>query len=220
VAIVTTRPHKTAEALFEAIDLKINLIVCLSGGIPLNEMIRIKQSLIGSNTRLVGPGLTGIYSPGETMLGNMPKIHVLKGHIGVISRSDPLAYKLLKKLGKEGLGISTFISIGIDPIVGMDFADILPFYENDPNTEKMVIFGRDCGSFERKVADNLNRHSSKPVVALLAGNSAPAIPSSGYAGEVFFERKKDYESNVSLFRDAGIEIAFQIEDIPEKLKQL
>jgi succinyl-CoA synthetase alpha subunit len=146
--VVMVPPKNAADAIYEGIDIAIPLIICITEGLPIQEMMRIKYLMKGKDTILIGPNSPGIYSPGEIMLGIIPDITAVKGNIGIISRSGTLAYEVMYELSKYGIGISTFIGIGADPIIGFEFSDLLPFFGEDPNTEKVILIGEKGGEFE------------------------------------------------------------------------
>jgi succinyl-CoA synthetase alpha subunit len=218
--VVIVPPKNATDAIYEGIDIEIPLIVCITEGLPVQDMMRIKYLMKGKDTILIGPNSPGIYSPGEIMLGIIPDITAVKGNVGIISRSGTLAYEVMYELSKYGIGISTFIGIGADPIVGFGFSDLLPFFEEDPNTEKMILLGEIGGEFEEEAANYISRHFSKSVLALIVGKSAPANRILGHAGAVITNDCGSAQRKIDVLRDAGVGIVDIPEDIPELLKKI
>jgi len=218
--IVIVPPKSAADAIYEGIDIAIPLIVCITEGLPIQDMMRIKYLMKEKDTILIGPNSPGIYSPGETMLGIIPEITAVKGNVGILSRSDTLAYEVMYELSKYGIGISTFIGIGADPIIGFEFSDLLPFFDEDPNTEKMILLGEIGGEFEEAAANYISRHFSKPVLALIVGKSAPANSILGHAGAIITNNCGSAQRKIDVLRDAGVVIADTPEDIPELIKKI
>ncbi len=218
--VVIVPPKNAADAIYEGIDFAIPLIVCITKGLPIQEMMRIKYLLKGKDTILIGPNSLGIYSPGEMMLGIIPDMAAVKGNVGIVSRSGTLAYEVMYELSNYGIGISTFISIGADPIVGFEFSDLLPFFEEDSNTEKIVLLGEIGGEFEEEAANYISRHFSKPVIALVVGKSAPANSILGHAGAVITNDCGSAQRKIDVLRDAGVVVADIPEDIPELIKKI
>jgi succinyl-CoA synthetase alpha subunit len=218
--IVVVPPRNAADAIFESIDLAIPLIVCITKGLPIQEMMRIKYFLKGKDTILIGPNSPGIYSPGEMMLGIIPDMDAVKGNVGIISRSGTLAYEVMHEISNYGIGVSTFIGIGADPIVGFGFSDLLPFFEEDPSTEKMILLGEIGGEFEEEAANYISRHFTKPVLALVVGKSAPANSILGHAGAVITNNCGSAQRKIEVLRDAGVLIADIPEDIPVLLNKI
>ena len=154
------------------------------------------------------------------MLGIIPDMAAMKGNVGLVSRSGMLAYEVMYELRKYGIGISTFIGIGADPIVGFEFSDLLPFFEEDSNTEKMILIGEIGGEFEEEAAHYISRHISKPVIALVVGKSAPANSILGHAGAVITNDCESATRKIDMLRDAGVIVADISDDIPELLKKI
>jgi len=218
--VLIVPPKNAADAIYEGIDIAIPLIVCITEGLPIQDMMRIKYLMKEKDTILIGPNSPGIYSPGETMLGIIPEITAVKGNVGIISRSGTLAYEVMYELSKYGIGISTFIGIGADPIIGFEFSDLLPFFDKDPNTEKMILLGEIGGEFEEAAANYISRHFSKPVLALIVGKSAPANSILGHAGAIITNECGSAQKKIDVLRDAGVEIADTPEDIPKLIKNI
>jgi len=218
--VVVVSPKNAADAIYEGIDNAIPLVVCITEGLPIQDMMRIKYLLKAKDTILIGPNSPGIYSPGEIMLGVIPELRAVKGDVGIISRSGTLAYEVMYELSKYGIGISTFIGIGADPIVGFEFSELLPFFEEDPNTEKVILLGEIGGEFEEAAANYISRHFTKSVVALVVGKSAPAKSIFGLAGAVITNDYGSAQKKIDVLRDAGVEIAETLEDFPALLEKI
>ncbi len=213
-------PAKFAtDAMYEAIDAGIKLIVCITEGIPVNEMLKIYNYLKGTDTRLVGPNCPGVITPGIAKVGIMPGWIHKSGPIGVVSRSGTLTYEVVSQLTEGGLGQSTCLGIGGDTIIGMSFIDILPLFEADKDTEGVVLIGEIGGTDEELAADYIKEHMKKPVVAFIAGRAAPPGKRMGHAGAIISGGTGTAEAKISAFQKADVPVAQSPLEIPDLVKE-
>jgi succinyl-CoA synthetase alpha subunit len=202
------------DAIYEAADAAIPLIVCISEGIPVRDMLDVSWYLEGRSTRLVGPNCPGLISPGSCKVGIMPGFIHKPGSVGVVSRSGTLTYEVVWQLTAAGLGQSTCIGIGGDPIVGTRFADMLLVYEQDPGTKAIVLIGEIGGSDEEDAAVLIRKSISKPVVAFIAGQTAPPGKRMGHAGAIVSGGSGTAQEKMARLKDAGIPVARTPSEIP------
>jgi succinyl-CoA synthetase alpha subunit len=202
------------DAIFEAVDAGIPLVVCITEGTPIQDMMRVKQYTSSRPTRLIGPNCPGLLTPGETKIGIIPGNITFPGNIGVVSRSGTLTYEVLYALKENGMGVSTCVGIGGDPVKGMNFVDTLELFEDDAKTDAIVMIGEIGGNDEELAADYISRTMTKPVVAFIAGQSAPPGKRMGHAGAIIEGNTGTAESKINALQSVGVKIARFPEDIP------
>ena len=208
------------DAIIEAIEAGIGLIVCLTEGIPVLDMIKVKQALKGSGSWMIGPNCPGISTPGAGKIGFMPNFTLKKGNVGVISRSGTLTYEILWQLTSLGIGQSTAIGIGGDPIVGSTFVDLLELFEHDSQTEAIVLIGEIGGSAEEEAAEFIQDKVSKPVVAFVAGRTAPPGRRMGHAGAIIAGGKGTATEKTKALGKAGIIVEKNPADIGKTVHKI
>jgi succinyl-CoA synthetase alpha subunit len=206
------------DAIFEAADADIPLIVCITEGIPVQDMMRVRDYLDQKGVRLVGPNCPGLLTPDESKVGIIPGNISIPGKIGVISRSGTLTYEVLYALKLVDLGVSTCVGIGGDPVNGTNFIDCLSMFEEDPMTEKVVLIGEIGGTDEEKAAEFILDHMTKPVVSFIAGQSAPPGKRMGHAGAIIEGGEGTAVDKIRALENAGVQVAKHPEEIPQLLQ--
>lgn len=216
-SIIFVPPRFAADSILEAADAGIELVICITEGMPVMDMAMVKHCLAGTGTRLIGPNCPGIITPGECKAGIMPGAIHKKGHVGVISRSGTLTYEAVKQLSDRDIGQSTVIGIGGDPIRGTGFIDALSAFQSDPDTYAVVLNGEIGGSGEEEAALFIAEHMTKPVVAFIGGQSAPAGKRMGHAGAIISGGNGTAAGKIQALAQAGVEIAMTPDVIGETM---
>lgn len=212
-SIIYVRPAFAADAIHEAIDGALDLVICITEGIPTLDMARVYAVLKQSDVRLLGPNCPGAITPGVAKVGIMPGHIHRPGHVGVVSRSGTLTYEIVHQLTSAGIGQSTCLGIGGDPIIGTGFIDALEAFEADPDTHAVVMIGEIGGSDEERAAEHVRENMSKPVVGFIAGRTAPPGKRMGHAGAIISGGTGGAEEKVSALNGAGIPVADRSADV-------
>ena len=218
-SIVYVPSRFAVDAVFEAADAGVGLVVCITEGLPVQDMTRVMPFLRGRGTRLIGPNCPGIISPGQSKVGIIPGQICVEGNVGVVSRSGTLTYEVIHHLTKNGMGQSTCIGIGGDPIIGTNFIDCLEAYEADDGTEAIVVIGEIGGTDEQNAAEYVSRHVSKPVVGFIAGRTAPPGRRMGHAGAIISGSSGTAEEKIAAFAAAGIAVMDRPAEVVSLLKE-
>ena len=218
-SVIYVPPAFAADAVMEAADAGVPLVVCITEGVPVQDMMRVKRFLEDRGTVLVGPNCPGVITPDECKVGIMPGHIHRRGRVGVVSRSGTLTYEAVDQLTRLGLGQSTCVGIGGDPIRGMDFIDVLRAFEDDPETEAAVLIGEIGGSAEQDAAEWIRAHMKKPVVGFIVGQTAPPGRRMGHAGAIIAGGKGAAAEKVEALRRAGVRMAPSPADIGQTMKE-
>ncbi len=207
------------DSMIEAIDAGVELVVCVTEGVPTLDMVKVKKYMEGKNVRLIGPNCPGVMTPGEAKVGIMPGYIHTPGRIGIISRSGTLTYEAVWQLSELGIGQSTSVGIGGDPIIGSTFIDILELFNQDDDTDAIIMIGEIGGSAEEEAAEYIKQNIDKPVVAFIAGSTAPKGKRMGHAGAIISGSSGSAKDKVAALEDAGVRVCPSPAEMGETLKE-
>jgi succinyl-CoA synthetase alpha subunit len=218
VSVIYVPPPFAGDAIMEAADAGVELVVCITEGIPILDMVKVKRYLGGKKSRLIGPNCPGIITPGECKIGIMPGYIHKPGKVGVVSRSGTLTYEAVYQLTLLGIGQSTCIGIGGDPIIGTGHIDALKLFNEDPNTEAVILIGEIGGTAEEEAAQYIKQNFKKPVVAFIAGQTAPKGRRMGHAGAIISGGRGTAADKIEALKAAGITVAMSPADLGSTMK--
>jgi succinyl-CoA synthetase alpha subunit len=220
VSIIFVPPAFAADAIMEATDAGIGLVVCITEGIPVQDMVKVKHYLMGKTTRLVGPNCPGVITAGECKVGIMPGFVFIKGRVGIVSKSGTLTYEAADQVAKAGLGISTAVGIGGDPIIGTTTKEAVELFMNDPETDAIVMIGEIGGGMEAEAANWIKANGTKPVVGFIAGQTAPPGRRMGHAGAIVGGADDTAAAKMKIMSECGIHVVQSPADIGKMMKQV
>jgi succinyl-CoA synthetase alpha subunit len=220
VSVIYVPPAFAADAIMESADAGLDLIVCITEGVPVNDMVRVKRYLDGKKSRLLGPNCPGLITPGECKIGIMPGHIHRRGRIGVVSRSGTLTYEAVDQLSRIGLGQSTCVGIGGDPVHGLEFVDVLSLFNDDPETEAVVMIGEIGGSAEEEAAEWIRSRMKKPVIGFIVGQTAPPGKRMGHAGAIISGGKGTAKEKIGALKAAGVALAPSPASIGQTVKDV
>jgi succinyl-CoA synthetase alpha subunit len=218
-SVIFVPPPFAGDAIMEAADAGLPLVVCITEGIPVDDMVKAYHYVQARSTRLIGPNCPGIISPGKCKIGIMPGFIHQPGRIGIISRSGTLTYEAVGQLTERGLGQSTAIGIGGDPVIGTRFVDALALFKDDADTDAVVMIGEIGGTAEEEAAEYIKQHYEKPVVGFIAGRTAPPGRRMGHAGAIIAGGKGTAEDKMAAMKDAGIHVCESPAEIGETVER-
>lgn len=207
------------DSMIEAIDAGVELVICVTEGVPTLDMVKVKKYMEGKNVRLIGPNCPGVMTPGEAKVGIMPGYIHTPGRIGIISRSGTLTYEAVWQLSELGIGQSTSVGIGGDPIIGSTFIDILELFNQDDDTDAIIMIGEIGGSAEEEAAEYIKQNIDKPVVAFIAGSTAPRGKRMGHAGAIISGSSGSAKDKVAALENAGVRVCPSPAEMGETLKE-
>ena len=219
-AMIFVPPKFAADSILECIDAGMPLIIAITEGIPINDMVKVRQALLNSTSRLIGPNCPGVITPGECKIGIMPGHIHMPGNVGVISRSGTLTYEAVYQLTQREIGQSTCVGIGGDPVNGTNFIDCLELFEKDPDTHAVIMIGEIGGAAETDAARWIQKNMSKPVVSFIAGASAPAGKRMGHAGAIISGGDDTAEAKYKVLQECGVTIARSPAELGSKVEEV
>jgi succinyl-CoA synthetase alpha subunit len=219
-SVIYVPPVGSADAIMEAVDAGIELVICITEGVPVLDMVKVNKYMEGKNCRLIGPNCPGVITPEECKIGIMPGYIHKKGPVGVVSRSGTLTYEAVWQLTTRDIGQTTCVGIGGDPVNGTSHLDVLKMFEADPATEAIIMIGEIGGDAEEQAAEYVRDHMSKPVAAFIAGATAPAGKRMGHAGAIISGGKRDAASKKAFLSDCGVSVADSPAEMAEALLKI
>jgi succinyl-CoA synthetase alpha subunit len=220
VSIIFVPPAFAADAIMEAADAGIELVVCITEGIPVQDMVQTKNYLLSKKTRLIGPNCPGVITAGASKVGIMPGFIFIPGRVGIVSKSGTLTYEAADQVAKAGLGVSTAVGIGGDPIIGTTTKEVLELFMNDPNTDAVVMIGEIGGGMEAEAARWYKENAKKPVVGFIAGQTAPPGRRMGHAGAIIGGAEDTAEAKMKIMSECGIHVVASPADIGKTMAEV